>query len=261
MVLREGDLAVVWIDPRRVYLVKLTPGKKLDTDKGSLSFDDVIGKEYGDAIEISKGRAFIMYPYLDYIYDGLHRPSQVLYPKDIGYMIFKSGLRPGSVVVEAGTGSGFLTISLAHFLGESGKVITYDIRDDMQERAKRNVELVGLSDRVVFKKGDVRERIEEENIDSVFLDMPDPWLVAENAYRILKPAGTIVVFVPTVDQVEKTFLSLKKCRFIDIEAVELLLREYQVKENATRPRSIGVTHTGYVITGRKSIKGSSEISE
>ncbi|WP_404809768.1 MULTISPECIES: tRNA (adenine-N1)-methyltransferase [Metallosphaera] len=261
MVLREGDLVVVWIDPRRVYLVKLEKGKKLDTDRGSLSFDSVIGKEYGDYVEISKGKAFLMYPSLDYIYDGLHRPSQVLYPKDIGYMIFKSGIKPGDTVVEAGTGSGFLTISLSHFLGASGKVITYDIREDMQERAKKNLELVGLVDRVVFKLGDVREKIEETGVDAIFLDMPDPWLAVENVYKALKPSGTVVVFVPTVSQIEKTFLYLRKNGFVDVEAVELILREYQVKENATRPRSIGVTHTGFIITGRKSIKGSSEIGE
>ncbi|BCS91915.1 tRNA (adenine-N1)-methyltransferase [Metallosphaera javensis (ex Sakai et al. 2022)] len=261
MVLREGDLAVVWIDPKRVYLVRLEKGKKLDTDRGSLPFDNVIGREYGDFVEISKGRAFIMYPSLDYIYDGLHRPSQVLYPKDIGYMIFKSGIRPGDTVVEAGTGSGFLTISLSHFLGPSGKVISYDVREDMQERARKNLELVGLLDRVELKLGDVRENIDEVNVDAVFLDMPDPWLATETVYKALKPSGSVVVFVPTVGQIEKTFLSLRKNGFVDVEAVELILREYQVKENATRPRSIGVTHTGFIITGRKSIKGSSEIGE
>ncbi|MEM4911453.1 MAG: tRNA (adenine-N1)-methyltransferase, partial [Metallosphaera sp.] len=258
---KEGDLVVVWIDPKRVYLVRLERGRRLDTDKGFILFDDIIGKEYGVSIKLIKGNAYIMYPTIDYIYNGLHRPSQVLYPKDIGYMIFKSGIKPGDVVVEAGTGSGFLTIILSNFLGENGRVITYDLREDMQERARKNLETLGLSKRVTFKIGDVRNRIDETGVDSIFLDMPDPWLATANAYEALKPSGSLIVFVPTVNQVEKAFTSLRKNGFVDVEAVELLVREYQIKDGATRPKSIGVMHTGYIISGRKSIKGSSEIVE
>ncbi|QKQ99796.1 tRNA (adenine-N1)-methyltransferase [Metallosphaera tengchongensis] len=260
MALREGDLVVIWIDPRRVYLARVEGGKKLETDKGFINLGDLIGKEYGDVVKISKGLAFVMRPSLDYIYAGLHRPSQVLYPKDIGYMIFKSGISPGDIVVEAGTGSGFLTISLAHFLGDRGRVITYDVREDMQEKARKNVNFLGYSDRVEFKIGDVREKIEERDVNAVFLDMPDPWLAVNNAYKALKPSGVLVVFVPTTNQIEKTYFSMKEIGYANVEVVELILREYQVKENATRPRSIGVAHTGYIITGRKSIKGSSEIT-
>ncbi|BFI75258.1 tRNA (adenine-N1)-methyltransferase [Sulfurisphaera ohwakuensis] len=255
--IKEEDLITLWIDTKRTYLVKVRKGKKVGSDKGALNLDDIIGLEYGVEVTLSTGnKAYILKPTLIDIYNGLRRPSQVLYPKDIAYMIYSSGIKPGDTVIEAGTGSGFLTISLAHYLGDNGKVITYDIRQDMQEIAKKNVEFLGFSNRVIFKLKDVREGFDETNVDAIFLDMPDPWNVVKFAYHALKPSGSIVIFVPTVNQIEKTGIALKNNGFIDIHAEELILREYQIKENAVRPKNIGVMHTGYIIRGRKSLKSS-----
>lgn len=253
--IKEDDLVTIWIDSKRVYLVKVKKGKKFGSDKGAIDLDSIIGLEYGSEITLSTGaKAYLLKPSLLNIYDGLHRPSQVLYPKDIAYMIYSSGIQPGDTVLEAGTGSGFLTISLAYFLGEEGRVITYDIRQDMQEIAKKNVELLNLSNRVTFKIKDVREGFDEKDVDAIFLDMPDPWNVVKFAYESLKPSGSIIIFVPTVNQIEKVGIALQNNGFIDIHAEELILREYQIKENAIRPKNIGVMHTGYVIRGRKSLK-------
>lgn len=257
MPLKEGDPVTIWIDIKRVYLVKLTKGKRLDTDKGSILHDTIIGKEYGDTIQLKKGEAVLLKPLLSDIYTTLRRPSQVLYPKDVAYMIYSSGIKPGDVVVEAGTGSGFLAISLAYFIGPNGKIITYDVRKDMQEIARFNANVLNLLDRIEFKNKDIREGIDEQNVDAVFLDMPDPWNAISSAYNSLKPSAELIVFVPTVNQIEKTYLEMKKQGFIDIHAEELIIREYQVKENATRPKNTGVTHTGYIIRGRKFIKGES----
>lgn len=257
MPLKEGDPVTVWIDVKRVYLIKITKGKRLDTDKGFILHDDLIGKEYGDVIKLKKGEAVLLKPILSDIYTTLRRPSQVLYPKDVAYIIYSSGIKPGDVVVEAGTGSGFLAISLAYFVGPTGKVISYDIREDMQEVAKFNASILNLLDRIVFKLKDIREGIDEQDVDAIFLDMPDPWNAISVAYRALKPSSQLIIFVPTVNQVEKTYLEMKKQGFIDIHAEELIIREYQVKENATRPRNTGVTHTGYIIRGRKFIKRNS----
>lgn len=254
MALKEGDIVTVWIDSRRVFLLKITKGKKLETDKGYILHDDLIGKEYGDLVKMSKGSAYLLKPFLEDIYLDLKRPSQVLYPKDVAYMIYSSGIKPGDKVVEAGTGSGFLTISLAYFLGKEGKIITYDIRKDMQETAKYNAYILNLTDRIEFKNKDIKDGIDEKDIDAVFLDMPCPWEVVSKAYDALKPSGALIVFVPTVNQVEKSYLEMEKYNFIEIHADELLLREYKVKEGATRPKNIGVIHTGFIIRGRKSIK-------
>lgn len=256
VVLNEGDIVTIWIDPKRVFLVKLAKGKRLDTDKGYILHDDIIGKEYGDVLKLSRATAYLLRPILEDIYLDLKRPSQVLYPKDVAYMIYSSSVEPGSVVIEAGTGSGFLAISLAHFLGKEGKVITYDVRRDMQETAKFNASVLNLQDRIEFKLKDIREGFEEKGVDAVFLDMPSPWEVVEKAYEALKPSAALIVFVPTVNQVEKTYLEMENKGFVEIHAEELILREYKVKEGATRPKNVGITHTGYIIRGRKSIKTS-----
>jgi tRNA (adenine57-N1/adenine58-N1)-methyltransferase len=250
--LKEGDIVVIWVDYKRIYLVKLKKGRVFGSDKGSISHDKIIGLEYGASITLSTGeKAYLLRPNPIYAYYGLKRPSQVLYPKDIAYIIFSSGIKPGDSVVEAGTGSGFLTIALAYYLGEKGKVYTYEIRKDMQEIAIRNVEYMGLSDRVIFKLKDIKTGIDEENVDAVILDMPDPWEIAPIAIKSLKPSASIVAFVPTINQLEKTYLSFERFGFVDLHAEELILREYQVKEGATRPKNVQVVHTGYIIRGRK----------
>ncbi|MCG2909122.1 MAG: tRNA (adenine-N1)-methyltransferase [Stygiolobus sp.] len=255
MKVKEGDYVVIWIDPKRVYLTKVTQKGKFSSDKGAIDLGNLIGLEYGSEITLSTAnKAYLLHPTPLDAYNGLRRPSQVLYPKDIAYMLYVSGIKPGDTVVEAGTGSGFLTIALAYFLGEKGRVITYDIRQDMQEIAKKNVSILNLSDRITFKLKDIREGIEEKDVDAVFLDMPDPWNAINSVYEALKPSGSIVIFVPTVNQIEKTVLKLREFNFVDVHAEELITREYQVKENATRPKNIGVVHTGYIIRGRKSIK-------
>ncbi|NON63124.1 tRNA (adenine-N1)-methyltransferase [Acidianus sp. RZ1] len=254
MPLKEGDIVTIWIDPKRVFLMKIEQGKRLDTDRGYILHDDLIGKEYGEKIAMSKGNAYLLKPIPTDIYSSLPRPSQVLYPKDIGYILYSSGVEPGSLVIESGTGSGFLTIALAYFLGDNGRIISYDIREDMQKRALFNLSILNLSNRVTFKLKDIRNGIEEQEVDAVFLDMPDPWNAISPIYPSLKSSGSLVVFVPTVNQVEKTYLSMKNNGFVDLHAEELILREYQVKENAVRPKNIGVMHTGYLIRGRKFIK-------
>ncbi|MCY0874254.1 MAG: tRNA (adenine-N1)-methyltransferase [Acidianus infernus] len=255
--IQEGDPVTIWIDNKRAFLIKVKKGKRLDTDKGYILHDQLIGKEYGEIIKISKGEAYLLKPTPMDIYTTLPRPSQVIYPKDASYIIYASGIQPGDTVVEAGTGSGFLTITLAYFLGPNGKVISYDVREDMQNKAKQNALMLNLLDRIEFKIKDIRQGIDEKEVSAVILDMPDPWNVVSKAYEALKPSGSLIVFVPTVNQIEKTVLQMRNEGFIDIHAEELILREYQVKENAVRPKNIGVMHTGYLIRGRKYIKGTS----
>ncbi|WP_048050245.1 tRNA (adenine-N1)-methyltransferase [Saccharolobus islandicus] len=255
MPLNEGDPVVIWIDPKRAYISKLERGKRLDTDKGVIFYDNLIGLEYGSSLTLQTGaKAYLLKPTIQDLYSkGLKRPSQVLYPKDIGYILTTLSLNQVKTVIEAGTGSGFLTISLALSLSENAKIYTYDVREDMQKVAKFNANVLGVQDKIVFKLKDIREGIDEKEADAIFLDMPDPWNAIPKLYEPLKPSSTIIVFVPTVNQIEKTFFAMKNSGIIDIHVEELILREYQVKENAVRPRNIGIMHTGFIIRGRKSI--------
>ncbi|BBD74014.1 hypothetical protein HS1genome_2403 [Sulfodiicoccus acidiphilus] len=251
MKVSEGEEVLLYVDERRKYLLRVEKGKYLSTDKGKVKCDEIIGLEYGSRLKLSKGEAYVLRPTVADLYRGGLRPSQVIYPKDVSYMIFYSGIGPGSKVVEAGTGSGYLTAALAHFVGDEGKVYSYDVRDDMQRNAEKNLRRLKLSHRVELKRGDVREEITEREVDAVFLDMPDPWNALKSVRVALKPSGHLSVFVPTLRQVELTYLAMGRTGFTDLRADQLILMEIRVKENATRPKNVGVMHTGYVVLGRK----------
>jgi tRNA (adenine57-N1/adenine58-N1)-methyltransferase len=251
----EGDLALLYIDHRRKFLRTIRAGRRLETDLGFLEMKDLIGLRYGSSFQLSSGvKGVILRPNPFDLYSGLRRLSQVVYPKDAAYIILSLDLEEGRTVVEAGTGSGFMTIILAKVVGKEGKVITYDIRNDMQEIAKRNVSEMGLESRVVFKLKDIRQGPDEAYVDAVFLDIPDPWNALEAVYPSIRPSGSLVIFVPTVNQAEKTYLGMKRSNYVDVHLEELISREYQVKEGATRPKSTGVTHTGFIVRGRKYLK-------
>ncbi|MCD6301561.1 MAG: tRNA (adenine-N1)-methyltransferase [Staphylothermus sp.] len=254
-ILEYGDVVTIYIDPKRIYTIRITENKILGTDKGYIKHDDLAGKKYGEYIYTSQNvRAYLLKPLLiDYL-QTIKRATQIIYPKDSSLIIYLSSINPSSKVLEAGVGSGFLTISIANFMSKRGKIIGFDIREEHLETARYNLEKAGLIDRVQLILGDIRDSsiVQEQAFDAVFYDLPDPWNALETAYHALKPSMPIVVYVPTVNQVEKTVVSMRKSsKFIDIRVYEVLLREYLVEEGATRPKSFMIGHTGYIIFARK----------
>jgi len=251
-----GDKAVIYIDEKRRFLVELKRGGILGTDKGFVKHDDVVGKRLGEAVKTSLGfEARIFKPLLiDYIY-AITRKTQIIYPKDASFMIYLSSIKPGDAVLEAGVGSGFLTISLAHFVGEHGRVYGYDIDEEHLMVAKQNLEKAGLADRVVLKLGDVRVGVDLDfEVDAVFYDLPDPWNALATAYRVLRDSCPILIYLPTVNQVEKTVIEMRKSGlFVDMHVYEILMREYEVEDGATRPESTMIGHTGYIVFARKAV--------
>ena len=250
-----GDKVVVCIDEKRRFLIKVRPGGILGTDKGFVKHDDIVGRRYGEYVKTSLGyKAFLYKPLLvDYQY-VIARKTQIIYPKDASFMIYLAGLKPGSIVLEAGVGSGFLTLSLANFVGEKGRVYGYDINPDHLKTARSNLEKAGLLDRVVLVEGDVRKGVDLQDVDAVFYDLPDPWNALQTAYNTLKDSHPILIYLPTINQVEKTVVSIRKTGlFTDIHVYEIMLREYEVEEGATRPKTLMIGHTGYIIFARKAV--------
>jgi tRNA (adenine57-N1/adenine58-N1)-methyltransferase len=189
----------------------------------------------------------------DYIFKT-NRRTQISYPKDISLIIMYSGIGPGSRVVEAGTGTGALTSAIAHYIQPTGRVYSYELRQEFQNNAKRNLERVGLLDYVELKEGDITERIEEKDLDAVFLDMATPWLVVPHAYTALKGSGMLVSFSPTIDQVVKVVEVLTEYGFVGVETSETLIRFMQVERGKTRPQTVMTGHTGYLTFARKAIR-------
>lgn len=254
-IIEEGSRVLLFLDKRRTYLVEAEKGKTFHTHKGFIQLDELVGKEYGTTIESSTGTEFVaLKPTLrDYIFKSQRR-TQIVYPKDVALIVMFSGIGPGSRVVEAGTGTGALTTALAFYVGPSGHVYSYEIREDFIETALRNLKRAGVSDYVDVKKKDVTEGIGEENLDAVILDMATPWLVVPQAYQALSGSGALVSFSPTIDQVVKTVEALKEQDFVDIETVEILMRSMQAERGKTRPETLMTAHTGYITFARKALK-------
>ena len=251
----EGDNIILHLDVRRTYMVKVEAGKTFHTHKGYMKFDDVIGREYGAAITSSLGTQFtVLKPILtDYILKTA-RNTQILYPKDAALIIMFSGIGPGSRVVESGTGTGALTTALAHYVMPAGRIFSYDIREEGQKTAQKNLTRSGHIDYVELKLKDVTMGIDERDVDAVVLDLAVPWLVIAHAYEALKPSGTLVSFSPTIDQVVKTVEALREQNFVNIETFECIMRGMQIERGKTRPQTLMTGHTGYITHARKVTK-------
>jgi tRNA (adenine57-N1/adenine58-N1)-methyltransferase len=248
----ENDYVLLYLTQRKTYLVRIEAGKTFHTHKGFIKFDDLIGKDYGSTILSSLGIEFVaLKPLLrDYVMKSA-RQTQITYPKDIALIVMFSGIGPGSRVVEAGTGTGALTTALAQYVKPNGKVYSYEIREEFQKSAEKNLRRAGVIDAVELKNKDITAVIDERDVDSVVLDLATPWLVVPHAYVSLKPCGTIVSFSPTIDQVVKTVEALKEHSFVDVETVECLMRGMQIEKGKTRPQTLMTAHTGYITFARK----------
>jgi len=252
-IIREGDNVVVYIDPKRRFVIRVERGKILGTDKGFIKHDDLIGKPYGSIVETSVGVKAVLYRPLrqDYI-PALKRTTQIIHPKDAAFMIYLSGIGPGSRVGEAGVGSGALTTAIASVIGDSGVLYGFDVSDRAIIATMENLEKAGLRQRVILARRDIREGVDLEDLDSFFLDMPDPWNALDKVAIALRNSGTVLVYVPTINQVEKTVLAMKNLGcFGDIHAYELIERELRVEPGAVRPHSRMIGHTGYIVFARK----------
>jgi len=252
--IEEGDYVLILINRKRKWVIRVDRSKKFSSDKGILDLNTLIGAEYGSEVPLSTGiKAEIHRPLLiDFIERGFSRATQVIYPKDAGYMIYMSGVSSGSRVLEAGVGSGFLTATIANIVKPHGKVYAYEIRKEFIELALRNLKMLNLNEFVEIKQRDVKEGIDEKDLDAAFIDIPDPWEALNNLYQALKPSAPILFFFPTINQVEKLYEAIKEHKgFSDLRCVEILLREYRVTKGMTRPSTRMIGHTGYIVFARK----------
>jgi len=250
--IKAGDEVILYLDAKRTYKVKVEEGKQFHTHRGFIELGDLIGEPYGLVVTSSLGVKF--YALKPLVRDRVlktDRRTQVLYPKDIGYILFQLGIGSGSRVLEAGTGSGALTMALAEAVRPEGRVITYEVVEKHMATARGNIDRSRLMPYVDMRLGDVTEGIPETDLDAVVLDMATPWLVVPKAWEALAGSGVFLSFSPTIEQVMKTVDALKAKPFIEVETVELLLRNITVATGRTRPRTVRIGHSGYLTTARK----------
>ena len=249
---REGDLAQLVGLTHKHFIFSLKLGGELQTHRGVLKHDELIGKPYGSQVFSHTGAPFfLLQPSIADILNDLPRATQILYPKDLGYILVMMGITPGQRVMEAGTGSGSVTIAMATAVGAEGRVISYEQKPDTQNLARKNLERVGLAERVDFKLRDIREGFDETDVDAFFLDVQYPHEYIEQVRAALKPGGFFGTIIPTFNQVEKTLIALKKYKFAFVEVCEVMLRHYKADPARIRPVDRMVAHTGYLIFARR----------
>lgn len=237
-------------------------GEKFSTSAGVFDLTELAGHEPGCVVESHLGaKLFAFRPTpSDWVLHAVKRQTQVTYPKEMGYIIVRAGIVPGCVVVESGSGSGASTLMFAFAVGDNGHVFSYERRPEFSELARRNVERAGLSHRVTFKVKDIVEGFDERDADVVFLDVREPWLYLHQALEALASGGSLVVLVPTTNQVSETLRAMRNFPLVDIEVCELLLRHYKPNPDRLRPEDRMVAHTAFLIFARK-VAESSKIGE
>ncbi len=246
-----GDLALLMGTDRRGQIVRLEPGQSVHTHRGVLAHDDLIGRPWGSTVVSHTGHRFLLLrPSLHDLILRLKRTTQVVYPKEAGYILLKMNIGPGCRVVEAGTGSGGLTAVLAHAVRPHGRVYSYEARPQMQELARRNLERLGLADVVEFKIRDIAQGFDEVGVDAVFLDLPTPWDYLEQAHAALVNGGYLGSILPTANQVFRLLEALEGPRWGLVEVEEILLRPYKAVSARLRPEDRMVAHTGFLIFAR-----------
>jgi tRNA (adenine57-N1/adenine58-N1)-methyltransferase len=249
---QPGDLALLVGLRHKHFIFPLLPGGTYHTHRGILNHDELIGKPWGSQVFSHQGSPFfILQPSLADLLVDLKRNTQIMYPKDIGFILITMSVGPGQRLLEAGTGSGSMTIAMAHAVGPTGRVFTYEKRPEFQKLARKNLERLGLDSRVEFKLGDIADGITELDMDACFLDVPNPWDYIPQVRAALKPGGFFCNLVPTFNQVERLLYVLRHEHFAFVEVCELLLRYYKPEPTRLRPTDRMVAHTGYLTFGRR----------
>ncbi len=234
------------------YMLPYQPGNTLSTHKGNIKFPE--GLDYGDKILSNIGEEFfVLKPTLADYMMKVKRRTTIIYPKEAGAIILELGISNGTRVIEIGTGSGSLTFLLSQLVGETGRVYSFERREEHQELAKKNVNKFGAGNNVeYFLKDPVTDNgFGIEEADAIFIDVPAPWTLVESAYKALCRGGHIGFLSPNIEQVQATAEKLRETGFARIRCMEILSRGIRIKKNLTRPFDRMIGHTGYLLFAQK----------
>ncbi len=256
--LHDGDVCLLNDIRGKQYLVTLSSGTTFQSDKGFIRHDDIIDQPEGSLIPTNRGTPFVaLRPRLaDYIL-RMGRGAAVMYPKDTGPLITWADIAPGCTVVEAGTGSGGLTLALSRAVGTQGRVVSVERRQDHATHARRLIEAFagGMPDNIDLRIGDVEPVIAAVQPDRVVLDLPEPWHSVGPAAEHLKGGGVFASYLPTVPQVQTLREALDDARtFTEIDTFEVLMRSWTIDGRSVRPDHRMIGHTGFITIARKRLR-------
>lgn len=262
-VFRPGDRVQLTDAKRRHFTIELAEGKKFFTHMGAIAHDDIIGKDEGTVVVSTEGGQYLCYRHLmvDYVL-SMPRGAQVIYPKDAAQIVIEGDIFPCARVLEAGAGSGALTLSLLRAVGEHGTVFSYEVRDDHLKYALSNVsEFMGSTpDNWQPRLGDLRDVTVDDldgPVDRIILDMLEPWECLETCQNLLLPGGVLMAYVATVPQLMKVMEGIRaRGCFTEPRAWESLVREWKVDGLATRPEHRMNAHTAFLVWARRLADGS-----
>jgi tRNA (adenine57-N1/adenine58-N1)-methyltransferase catalytic subunit len=250
--LREGEMVLLRQREGLSYLVPLASQPTAIEGIGVVDLGPLVGAPPGTELAWAGASFRVLRPSLSDLLGHLRRRAQIITPKDAMYLLYLAGIGPEACVAEAGSGSGALTIVLAHAVGRGGRVVSFDRRADFLATARRNVAAAGFADRVEFRERDVQAAgLDGGPFDAAVLDLPEPWSVLPSARAVVRVGGRVATYTPTYNQLERTVRALKTERFEEIRSVELLERALHVGEGGTRPEFDMLGHTGFLTGARR----------
>jgi tRNA (adenine57-N1/adenine58-N1)-methyltransferase catalytic subunit len=251
-VAQEGDVILLVSPDRRHYLVRLRAGEQWSSHLGNIPHSDIIGQPLGRTVRTQHGQPYLaLEPSTHDLIHELPRTTQIIYAKDAAQIALRLSLYPGRRIIEAGTGSAGLTLVLARSIMPTGRVYSYETRQDSFDMARDNLDQLGLLPYVTLYNEDITAGFHENEVDAVFLDLREPWLFLGHAWNSLKGSGFFGALVPTVNQVADLLGGMKTMPFGDIVVEEIYVRPWKPVPERLRPEDRMIAHSAFLVFARK----------
>ena len=251
-VVQAGEPILLINEESKRYLVYPQAGGAWHSNRGLLPYDEIIGQPFGRVVTSHLGQKFlILRPTTSDLIRNIKRSTQIVYPKDAARLVLELDLWDGRRLIEAGTGSGGLTLAFTRAVMPSGRVYSYEVRAEHQRVGRRNLERLGLLSYVDLKERDIAAGFDEREVDAVFLDVRDAAHFIPQVEAALADSGMFGCVLPTTNQVSELVTALDAGNFVDVRVEEILIRPWKPVPERLRPSDRMIAHTGFLIFARK----------